>query len=143
MTSSGAAPSVSLGRWLVFALIVASWPIMVLLMWRALWTVPDAAVLQSPRMVPPPTLASFWLQTAMAAAEVAALAVLIWPRWRRWGLRVGLAALALPAWFLATVPNGLTTVDQVHRRGLVALVVVVWVAAIVTPIARRLSPRVS
>jgi hypothetical protein len=130
------------GRQLLFLLVLISWPVTAFLMWQQLWMLPDAEILRLPRMVRPPTMQAFTRETVIAAGEVLVIAALVWPRRRLYATRLLVAAAALPVWFLVTVPRGLTTVDQVHRRAVAALILLLWISLvtlIVWRIARRLG----
>lgn len=130
------------GRQLLFLLVLISWPVTAFLMWQQLWTLPDPEILRLPRMVRPPTMQAFTREAIIAAGEVLVIATLVWPRRRFYATRLLVAAAALPIWFLITVPRGLTTVDQVHRRVVAALILLLWISLVmlvVWRIARRLG----
>lgn len=124
------------GRQLLFLLVLLSWPIAAFLMWQQLWIVPDAEVLRVPRMVRPPTMQAFTREVLVLAAEVLVLASLLWPRRHLYAIRLLLAAAALPVWFVVTVPRGLTTVDQVHRRTIAVLILVLWLSVLMLAVWR-------
>ena len=121
-----------IGRTALAAGIALGWLAMVALMWKRLWTPPPPEVLQAPRMVQPPTPGRFGRAVAASAGELATLLLLLWPGWRRlYGLRLGVAAVGLSAWFLFTTPLGLSSVEQVHRRWLALVAAVLLLTAVV------------
>ena len=115
------------------ALLALSWLLMLGLAWRAYQTPPPPEVLEGPpRMVPPPTPASLARILTLSITELGALLLVLWPRWRRgYTVRLWLAAVGTVLWFIATVPLGLTTVVQVHRRWLAGVAALLLVAALI------------
>jgi len=129
-------------RWgrgaLVLALALA-WAIAVPFMWKAVTTVPSAARLQEmqAKILHVPTPGTFLRTTAQSFAELAALAALLWPGWRRfWLARLALAFLLLAAWAVYTMPLEQTELEWVHHRWMVGADLLLLAAFATTVIAR-------
>jgi hypothetical protein len=122
----------------VSLVIFISWLTLVVLMWRAFRTLPTAAELADARHIRPPLPADFIRNLLTSTAEMVVLVVILWPRWvRQYILRVALALAMLVAWFFATVPLDLNTMEWLHRRWLALLVVLLLVILLSYPILQR------
>lgn len=117
-------------RYALPVLLTLSWGVAVYLMWRGLTTVPSAERLAESRMVRIPTPASFAWQLGLSVVELLAAVALTWPG-RYFLPRLWLAALGAWAWFFATAPLGINTVQWAHRRWLAAVALWLLVTAIV------------
>jgi hypothetical protein len=120
--------------------LLASWVVLVPLMWNAFSTVPSLERLAQSRMVEIPTLRTVGWLVARSAAEIGVVLGLLVP-WkpRRYLARLWLATVALAAWFLATTPLGLTRMSWLHRRWLVLVGASLLVAAVWATLARLRS----
>ena len=126
-------------RYWFLALLVISWLVMLVLMWREFWTLPSPELLERRREVQPPTMRSLFGSVVRALAELAVLLVLLWPG-RLYRTRVAGTALLLVAWFVFTVPMTISSVEQVHRRWLAAVFLalpVVLLASLAAALVRR------
>lgn len=122
------------GLWL---LLLASWVVMVALMWDALTTIPSAERLQQSRLVEIPGPRRFFAAAAFSAMELAVVLAALWP-WRPayYASRLAITALGVATWFLITVPPGLSAMDRAHRQWL-AFLVVAQVAGLVVLLVYR------
>jgi hypothetical protein len=116
-------------RTLLILALLLSWVALLLLMRSEFWTVPPPEVLERQRMVRPPTMQDLRALALQSAAETLTLTALLWPG-RAYTLRLGLAAGGLVPYFILTAPLALTSVEQVHRRWLAALTLVLVAAAV-------------
>lgn len=133
--SHRATPAPRLVRFTLPAALVLGWLIMLPLLWRAFTTVPSAERLRESRMVRIPTLDTVIQQAGLSAIELGVALLLTWPG--RFALtRLWIAAIGAWAWFLATAPLGLSTVQWVHRRWLAATALVLLACAIGAVILR-------
>jgi hypothetical protein len=114
---------------MLLGLLALSWPVMLALMWQAFWTVPPPEVLEQTRFVQPPTFGSLRHTVLLSAAELAALALWLWPG-RHYVPRLLFSPILLSLYFIFTTPLGLTTVDQVHRRWLALWILLLGLIAL-------------
>jgi hypothetical protein len=124
-------------RWrlLLCGLLVGSWLFMLPSLWSAFATFPTPERLETSRLVRIPTLEALAWTAARSAAELAALLALLWPWWRpRYRLRIAAAWLGLVAYFLATVPLGVSMMVWVHRRWLAAVAGILLLALVASGI---------
>lgn len=112
------------------ALLLLSWAVAVFMMWRGLTTVPSAERLAESHMVRIPTLNTFLLQVGIGVAELGVLIALTWPG-RAALSRLWAAALGTWAWFFATTPLGINTVQWAHRRWLAAVALWLLLTALI------------
>jgi hypothetical protein len=127
------------GRIGLAAAVAASWLVAVPLMWRAVTTVPSAQRLQamSSRIMHVPSPTTFLRTAGQSLVELLVLLLLLWPFWRRlWLARLLVAFLALGTWAVLTMPLELTTLEQVHHQWLVGCDVALFLAMVVTLLAR-------
>jgi hypothetical protein len=111
---------------------VLSWPVMLARMWAAFWTLPSAELLERQRTVQAPTLTDLWTEAAVSGIELAAVCLLVWPRWERYyRTRLLLAGAGAFAWFVASAPLAITSVQRVHRLWLFLLAVFLLAAFLV------------
>lgn len=128
-TSRAAPAAARLARYTLPAALLLGWLIMLPLLWRAFTTVPSAERLRESRMVQIPTLETVIQQVGLSAVELGVALLLAWPG-RRALSRLWVAAIGAWAWFLATTPLGLSTVQWVHRRWLAATALLLLAAAL-------------
>ena len=112
-------------------MLVASWLVLLPLLWNAFSTLPTAERLEQSHMARIPTLQALGLIVARSAAELAAVLALTWPAARLFASRLALAALGLAVWFLYSMPLGLSRMEWLHRRWLALLVVLLLAGALV------------
>jgi hypothetical protein len=130
-------------RWGLLGLVVGTWPLTVVRMWRALWTLPSPELLQRERLVDIPTVATFWSLVLASGAELAVLVLLLWPRWERgYPYRLLAASLGTFLWIVVTAPVGITSLQRVHRQWLL-LVVALCLAAFLVRALAALGRRIS
>ncbi len=125
-------------RILLAAALVLSWLASVPYMWKSVTTVPSAERLQEmqSRIMHVPTPATFLRTTGQSFVELAVVAALLWPWWRRFRLaRLAVAFLGLAVWAVVTVPLELTELEWVHHRWLVGADALVLVALVVSVVA--------
>jgi hypothetical protein len=121
--------------------LIASWVVMVVFMWEALTTIPDADRLEQTRMAVIPTPRTFLAAVAFSALELGAVLALLWPWWRAYyPAWLGAAALGVLTWFVITTPMGMSQMDWVHRRWLFFLSVAT-AAALLANLGYRLGRR--
>jgi hypothetical protein len=118
-------------RTLLIIGLLLSWIVMLLLMRSEFWTLPAPEALQRERMVRPPTMQDLLTLALRSAGEILVLILLLWPG-GGYAVRLSLTAVGLILYFVATAPMALTSVEQIHRRWLAAVAVVLLVATILT-----------
>lgn len=117
-------------RRLVLAVLVLSWLAMIGLMVKEYGTVPSAEQLADDRHVRPPLPADLTRNILTSALELAAIAALLWPWWRRFYTRRALAAfVVLCIWFVYSAPMSLNRMELQHRRWLALAVLLALAAA--------------
>lgn len=137
------------GRRAFWVLLLVSWVVAVVYMWKAMSTIPSAQRLQQTRLVEIPGPRRLFAAAAFSFMELAVVMAALWP-WRPayYGSRLAITTLAVLTWFIMTTPMDLSRMDWVHRRwlawlvlaqavALVGLLVYRWVGALG---ARRTSP---
>lgn len=130
-------------RYALPALLLLSWVVAVAMMWRGLTTIPSAERLAESHMVRIPTPGSFMLQVGVSIVELAVLIALTWPG-RAPVARLWAAALGTLAWFFATTPLGINTVQWAHRRWLAGVALWLLLTAVILTaraLLRRLRGR--
>jgi len=124
-------------RLLLWALLAASWLVLLPLLWSAFATLPSAERLAESHMAEIPTLATLGWTVLRSALEAGAVLMLLWPWWERgFLLRLWAAALGALSWFLATTPLSVTRLWWVHRRWLAVLMLGLLMAAAGWTLAR-------
>lgn len=127
-------------RWAALGFVAASWAILAVLMWRAFHTLPSAEALADARQVRPPLPADLLLNLGESLAVAILLAGVLWPsRARRYILRVGIALIALVAWFIMSVPLDLNTMEWLHRRWLALMTVMLLLTLLTYPLLNRIA----
>jgi hypothetical protein len=122
-------------------LLLLGWIALVPLLWSAFSTLPSAERLEQSRMARIPTLGAFLFMIGKSAAELLAVLALTWPRVRGYATRLAAAAFVLVAWFFISTPLSLTRMEWLHRRWLVAMVLLLLVALVLELALRRVRPR--
>jgi hypothetical protein len=118
-------------RTLFCGALAVSWLVMLLYAWSAFSSLPSPERLEISRMARLPTFTTMTRLAGRSAAELAVMIALAWPVPRRYVPRLLAAVLALPVWFILTVPLTLTVVEWVHRRWLAAA----WIGLLLALIA--------
>ncbi len=132
-------------RLLLWLALIASWLVLLPMLWTAFSTVPSPERLAQPRMVRIPTLESLGLLVGQSAVELGVLLALLAPwRPRFYLARLWLGAVGIWAWFIATTPLGLSQMTWHHRRWLAvvgALLVLSAALVALSRVAGRLRTR--
>jgi hypothetical protein len=115
--------------WLLLGLAL-SWLVMLVMMWSEFWTMPAPEVLQRERMVRAPTLESLRAHVLQSAGELLVLLLLLWPG-RVYVLRLAVSTAGLILYAVLSAPIALTSVQQVHRRWLSGVIIVLLVTMLV------------
>lgn len=118
-------------RTLLIIGLVLSWIVMLILMRSEFWTLPAPEAVQRERMVRPPTMDSLLTRAGRSAVELLLLTLLLLPG-RAYAVRLALTTVGLILYYVLTTPMAITSVEQVHRRWLAAVAVVLLVATILT-----------
>lgn len=127
-------------RFALTILLALGWIALVPMLWSAFSTLPSAERLEQSRMARIPTLGAFLFVLGKSAVELLAVLALTWPRVRGYATRLAVAALGLVAWFFFSTPLSLTRMEWLHRRWLVAMVLLL-LAALVLELGLRLVRR--
>lgn len=114
--------------WLLLGLLL-SWIAMLILMRIEFWTLPAPEALQRERMVRLPTMQTLRTSAVQSAVEFLVLALLLWPG-RAYGVRLALTSAGLLVYYVVSAPMAITSVEQVHRRWLAAVAVVLLLATV-------------
>jgi hypothetical protein len=116
--------------WLILGLVL-SWLAMLILMRHEFWTFPAPEVLQRERMVRAPTMQSLVTNAVRSGVELLLLTLLLWPG-RAYAVRLATTTAGLIPYYVLTTPLGITSVDQVYRRWLAIVALVLLLATILT-----------
>ena len=141
MRADDAGRSLAAPRFLFWLALIASWLVLLPLLWSAFSDVPSPERLQQQRTVGIPTLATLGWTIAKSFAELTAVLALAWPRGRWYAARLWAAAIGLAAWFVYSTPLGITKLEWVHRRWLAAVIVSLVVAGAAAGVARVVRAR--
>ncbi len=130
------------GRVALWICLIVGWGVMVVYMWDAVTTLPDADRLAESRLVAIPGARTFITSVIFSGLELAVVLAALWPGWSGWwASRLSITALGLVTWFIMTTPmRELSRLDWVHRRWL-AFMFLVLVAALATTVVYRLVAR--
>lgn len=134
------------GRIVLVAVLTLSWLIAVPYMWKSVTTVPSAARLQEmqSRILHVPSPTTFLRVAAQSLGELAVVAALLWPWWRRFWLgRLLLATLALFLWAVVTMPLEATELEWVHHRWMLGADAILVFGVILSVAGALRRPRTS
>lgn len=124
-------------RLLLWLALIASWLVLLPMLWTAFSTVPSVERLAQPRMVRIPTLESLGWLVGQSAVELGVLLALLVPwRPRFYLARLWLGAVSVWAWFIGTTPLGLSQMTWHHRRWLAAVGALLVLASTIATLGR-------
>ena len=112
------------------AVLIASWIVLLALMWKAFTTMPSAQELADAKHVPPPLPRDAIRLAVTSLVELLVVIAMLWPRRTLYATRALTAAVLIAMWFFATTPLSLNRMQLVHRQWLVLIVLGSIAAAI-------------